>query len=165
MELEIYAGAKQPDQAKLRADILRILKREINRDLIRLADLRARVASKVKAKSFYKLLRQMQDDELLMVSGLHHTWAVCGAWEHPRLIEWRIELEKWEVERQKYEREEAERKRLWAIENAPRLARERFQRELAEFFTDNSDHLFDVIRRICQSHLPRKISRSTSRIW
>jgi len=165
MELEMYAGAKHPDLAKLKADILRILKREINRDLIRLADLRARVASKIKAKSFFALLQHMQDEELVMVSGEDPTWAVCGAWEHPRLIEWRIELEKWERERQEDRRREAEERRKWEIENAPRLARERFQRELAEFFADNSGQLFDVVKRVIQSYSPRKISLSNSRIW
>ena len=50
----------------------------------------------------------------------------------------------------------AEEQRQWEIANAPRLARERFERELAEFFLDNSDQLIKVLRNIMREYMPKK---------
>lgn len=72
------------------------------------------------------------------------------------MIAWRIEREKWAQEWREIEKRDAEKKRQWEIENAPRLARERFNKELGEFFHDNSDHLFDAIRHMFRTHAPKK---------
>ncbi len=46
------------------------------------------------------------------------------------------------------EKHHAHQRHQWEMEIAPRLVRKRFQKELAECFVDNSDQLFEVVRRV-----------------
>lgn len=156
MELQTYGKNKPPRIEKVRADILNVLNRRIKGELpiLRATDLRRRVCSKVKAPSFFPLLKKMQEDELIMISGVDETWAQCALWDHPKMVAWRIERAKWAKELEEIEKRQAEERRQWEIENAPRLAAERLQRELAEFFLDNSDQLFDVLRNIMRAYMP-----------
>lgn len=167
MHLDTYGKSKPPNIEKLRADVLKTLSRKINGELpfIRATDLRQRVCNKVKAASFFAFLKEMQKDELIMVSGVDETWAQCAIWDHPKMIEWRIELKKWEEELAEIEKYHAEKQRQWAIENAPRLAAERFQKELAEFFLDDSEQLFSIFRRALQTYKPKKNLWLHSRLW
>ena len=130
MNLETYGKSKPPNAQKVRAEVLVILNRKLKGELefVSVADLRKRVCSTVKAPSFFALLKEMEEDELLMVSGYDSRWARCAVWDHPKMVEWRIEKEKWAKEMEEIEKYHAEQKRQWEIENAPRLARERFQK-------------------------------------
>jgi hypothetical protein len=56
-----------------------------------------------------------------MISGIDATWAQCALWDHPRMVEWRIERAQWEKELAEIERRQAEERRQWQIENAPRV--------------------------------------------
>ncbi len=156
MELQTYGKNKPPRIEKVRDNILNVLNRRVKGELpfVRATDLRRRVCSKVKAPSFFSLLKKMQEDEMIMISGVDETWAQCALWDHPKMVAWRIEREKWDKELEEIERRRAEERRQWEIENAPRLAAERLQRELAEFFLDNSDQLFDVLRNIMRAYMP-----------
>jgi hypothetical protein len=167
IELQSYGKSKSPDVQKIRAEILAILNRKVKEELpfAGVPDLRRRVCCKVKAPGFFKLLKSMEKDELLMVSGVDSRWAQCAVWDHPRLIEWRKQLAKWDEERAERDKRDAEERRQWEIENAPRIARERFQKELGEFFVDNSDELFEVVQRIFAAHAPKKTAWLRSRTW
>ena len=46
-----------------------------------------------------------------MVSGADSRWARCAIWDHPGLIEWRLQLAKWDEESAEYDRRQAEEKR------------------------------------------------------
>jgi len=153
-----YGKSKAPDPDKIRAQVLAILKRKVNGDLqfVRVTELRRRICNKVKAPSFFALLKQMEAEELLMISGSDMSWSECAVWDHPRLIEWRIEYARFCRELEESEQRELEERRQWEIENAPRLARKRFQKEAAEFFVDNSDLFFDVLKNAFQHYTPRR---------
>jgi ribosomal protein L29 len=167
MELQTYGKCKPPNVQEIRADILTILSSKVKGELpfVRATDLRWRACSKVKAPSFFALLKEMETDELLMISGVDETWAQCALWDHPRMVEWRIEREKWDKEFKEIEERRVKERRQREIENAPRLARERFQKELGEFFVDNSDEIFEVVRRVFKTYGPKKIPWLHSRNW
>jgi hypothetical protein len=156
-ELQTYDKAKPPDPEKLRKTILVILGRTVNGELpiIRATDLRKRVCGRVKAPSFYAFLKELEEDQLVMVSGVDHTWAQCALWDHPRMVEWRIERAKWQEQWDEMKRRDELERRKREIENAPRLARERFQKELGEFFVDNSDALLKSVKNLLVAHQPK----------
>src|ERR1700674_998001 len=100
VQLDTYGKSKPPNEKKLKSAILAVLSRKVDGELpfIRATNLRRRVCSKVKAPSFFALLKQMETEQLIMISGVDQTWAECALWDHPRMIAWRIELEKWAKE-------------------------------------------------------------------
>lgn len=158
IDLETYGKGSPPDPQRVSIDILKVLNQKVKGELpfIRACELRRRVCGNVKAPSFFALLKDMEKDELLMVCGVDMTWAECAVWDHPKLIAWRIELERFHKEMAEIEEREREKQRLSEIENAPRLARERFQRELGEFFSDNSEQLSAIVQRIFRAYMPKR---------
>jgi hypothetical protein len=156
-EFRTYGKSKPPDPQKLTVDILAILRRKDKGELpfVSATSLRQRVCGKVTAPTFFAFLKEMEQEELIMVSGTD-AWAQCALWDHPRMIQWRIEREKWAAESAEYERRRQEERRQWEIENAPRLARERFQHELGEFFADNADDLLASVKNLFRAHRSRK---------
>lgn len=156
-EFRTYGKSKSPDRQKLKKDILAILGRKEKGELpfVSATSLRQRVCGKVTAPTFFAFLKEMEQEELVMVSGTE-AWAECALWDHPRMVQWRIERAKWAAESAEYERRRQEERRQREIENAPRLARERFQYELGEFFADNADDLLASVKNLLRTHRPRK---------
>lgn len=167
MELQTYGKSKPPCPQKIREDVLAILKRKINGELpfVRITDLRRRVCSKVKAPCFFELIKEMEKDELLMIDGPDMTWESCAVWDHPRIVQWRIERAAWLKEMKEIDKKHAEERRQWQIASAPRLARERFQKELGEFFVHNADQLFETVRKLFAAYTPKRSSWLYSRHW
>ncbi|HEY9789645.1 MAG TPA: hypothetical protein V6D22_04545 [Candidatus Obscuribacterales bacterium] len=163
--LQTYGKSKPPDEQKIRDAVMSILNNPVcgELQLFTATELRRRICNKVKAPSFYQLLRRMEQDELLMVDGVDQPGARCGTWNHPLVVEHRIEQARWMKEMEESDRQRAEERRQWEIENAPRLAAERFQKELGEFFVNNSGELFATVRRMFRIHGSKKIQWMHSR--
>lgn len=166
MKLDTYGNGRTPDVQTIRSQIMVILNRKVSGELpfVRATDLRKRICCRVTAPSFFALLKEMEDDQLLMISGGDNTWAQCAIWDHPKWIEWRIQHEEWKKEMKEIEQREAERRRQWEVDNAPRLARERFQREVSEFFVDNSEQFFAVVQHLFRAHTPTRKAWLHSRL-
>jgi hypothetical protein len=157
VEFKTYGKSKPPDPEKLKKEVLAVLGRKVKGELpfVTGTSLRQRVCGKVTAPTFFAFLKEMEAEELLMISG-YQAWYECALWDHPRMIEWRLERARFAAQMAEIDKKRAEEKRQWEIQNAPRLARERFQRELGEFFADNADELLAAVKNLLRAHRPKK---------
>lgn len=157
-------STKEPNEKRIREKILQALKQKRNGStaVLRQFEINKLVGkTSVRAPYLKALLEKMQEEELI---GCHvietpSTEYKCGLYwavfNHPSNVKYRERLVLAKKEVEELHARLAEKARRKAIEDAPRLAKEKFQRDFDRFFAHNYNEIFDVIRRICRNYTPK----------
>ncbi|MBX9771198.1 MAG: hypothetical protein K2X29_07490 [Candidatus Obscuribacterales bacterium] len=152
---------RQPEEAKVRAKLLRVLSRRIEGISIeyRQAELNKLVGkTSIRAPYLKALLVTMREEQLIdchwrqweskdKIGGAY--WSL---WDHPENIRARIWCEENRKKMEEINRYHEQEKIKWEIENAPRLAKERFLKRLEDFFVQNEETVFEVIKYIFEDY-------------
>jgi hypothetical protein len=156
--------AKEPNEKRIREKILKALKQKLDGSTatLRQAELN-KIAGKTTVRAPYleALLLKMREEGLIdchwwqtdstrFRSGVY--WGLYGHPENVKHREWIAQRDK---ESEELRVRIAERERRQKIENAPRLAKEKFQKDLDQFIARNHNQIFDVIRRIYRDYTPK----------
>lgn len=137
-----------PEETKIRSKILKVLR---NKTLMR-SQLHKIIGTNVKAAYLRPLLETMRNEQLIDRQDFGHPGDIWSIWEHPTMVRARTIRAQWKKEAEEIEQYHQERQRQWEIENAPQLARERFQKKLQAFLVANEATLFNALTRIYRAH-------------
>lgn len=148
--------SQKEKERELRKTVIRLLKRK--GAIYRQAEIHRIVGTgKLKAGEFKALLEKMADEKLIDKHWRNHDGERIGGeywstYDHPDNVEMRKKRREWKEESERTAKIRKERLRQQEIENAPRLAKEKFIKDFNKFLHGNYNEVFELFTLMYRHH-------------